>query len=75
MFIALQKYLGIGRVQKNRNNVTFVVTSLDEIITVLIPLFDKHPVRGSKILPYLIFKEVSLMMKDKKHLTLVSSNN
>lgn len=70
MFIALQKYLGIGRVQKNRNNVTFVVTSLDEIITVLIPLFDKHPVRGSKILPFLIFKEVSLMMKDKKHLTL-----
>ena len=70
MFIALQKYLGIGRVQKNRNNVTFVVTSLDEIITVLIPLFDKHPVRGSKILPYQIFKEVSLMMKDKKHLTL-----
>ncbi len=47
-----------------------MVTSLDEIITVLIPLFDKHPVRGSKILPYLIFKEVSLMMKDKKHLTL-----
>ena len=44
MFIALQKHLGIGRVQKNRNNVTFVVTSLDEIITVLIPLFDKHPV-------------------------------
>ena len=37
---------------------------------VLIPLFDKHPLHGSKIISYQIFKEVSLMMKAKKHLTL-----
>lgn len=66
MFLALQKYLGAGRIQKNRNNVTLVVTSIDEIIKVIIPLFDNHSVRGSKLLSYLIFKEVVLMMKDKK---------
>lgn len=70
MFIALQKFLGVGKIQKNRNNVTFVITSIDEIITVLIPLFDKHSLRGSKLLSYQIFREISLMMKDKKHLTL-----
>jgi LAGLIDADG endonuclease len=33
-------------------------------------LFEKHPVRGSKFLSYKIFKEVVLMVKNKKHLTL-----
>lgn len=70
MFIELQKYLGVGKVQKNRNNVTFVVTSIEEIIKVIIPLFDKYSLRGSKLLSFQIFKEISLMMKDKKHLTL-----
>lgn len=70
MFIALQKYLGVGNIQKNRNNVTLVITSIDEIISVIIPLFDNCNLRGNKFLSYKIFKEISLMMKDKKHLTL-----
>lgn len=70
LFLALQEYLGIGRVQKNRENVTLVVTSISEIVTVLLPLFDEHSLRGSKLLSYQIFKEVSLMLRDKKHLTL-----
>jgi len=70
MFIELQKYLGVGRIHKNRNNVTFVVNSINEIITVILPLFDNSSLRGSKLLSYNIFKEVSLMIKNKKHLTL-----
>lgn len=70
MFIALQEYLGVGKVYKNRNNVTFVVTSIKEIVTVILPLFDNHSLRGSKLITYNIFKQVSLMIKDKKHLTL-----
>ncbi len=70
MFIALQEYLGVGKIYKNRNNVTLVVTSIKEIVTVILPLFDNHSLRGSKIISYNIFKEVSLMIKDKKHLTL-----
>lgn len=70
LFMELQKYLGVGRVYKNRNNITYVVKSIDEIVTVILPLFDKHPVRGSKLLAYNIFKEVALMVKEKKHLTL-----
>jgi hypothetical protein len=70
LFMELQKYLGVGRVYKNRNNITYVVKSIDEIVTVILPLFDKHPVRGSKLLAYNIFKEVALKVKDKKHLTL-----
>nr|AYE93397.1 LAGLIDADG homing endonuclease [Termitomyces sp.]AYE93415.1 LAGLIDADG homing endonuclease [Termitomyces sp.] len=74
---------GIGKVYNNRQNVTFVplprlwlngqrqgVKSIDEIVEVLLPLFDKHPLRGSKLAGYDIFKTVALMIKDKKHLTL-----
>jgi hypothetical protein len=35
-----------------------------------LPLFDKHPLRGSKLTGYNIFKTVVLMIKEKKHLTL-----
>ena len=70
MFEALQSHLGIGRLQKNRNNVTLVVTSINEIVSVLIPLFDKYPLHGSKLTSYQVFKKVSLMMKAKEHLTL-----
>lgn len=70
MFIEIQKYLGIGKVYNNRQNVTFSVRSIDEIVEVLLPLFDKHPLRGSKLAGYNIFKAVVLMIKEKKHLTL-----
>ena len=70
MFEALQNHLGVGRLQKNRNNVTLVVTSINEIVSVLIPLFDKYPLHGSKLTSYQVFKKVSLMMKAKEHLTL-----
>jgi len=69
MFQALQKYLGIGHIVVNKDEVRFVVTSLTQILTVLIPLFDKSPVRDGKLQSYLIFKKVALMMKEKEHLT------
>src|SRR5271154_279095 len=70
MFKALQEYLGVGKLQFNRNNVMLTVKSLDEIVNIIIPLFDKTCLRGSKLTNYLIFKEVALMMFNKKHLTL-----
>lgn len=70
LFLEIQNHLDIGRVYNNRNNVTFVVRSIDEIVEVLLPLFDKHPLRGSKLVAYNIFKTVVLMIKEKRHLKL-----
>jgi len=70
LFIEIKNYLGIGNLYNNRDNVTFVVKSIDEIVEVLLPLFDKYPLRGSKLVGYNIFKTVVLMLKEKKHLTL-----
>jgi len=95
MFTGLQQYLGVGKIYKNRQNVSLlprpphywwissggdivpfrggkdglVVKSIYEIVNVILPLFDLHPVRGGKFLAYNIFKEVSLMVKNKEHLT------
>jgi hypothetical protein len=70
MFVSLQKYLGIGSVYKNRNGVVFVVKSIKDILTVVVPMFDSVPLRGGKLESYLKFRKVVLLMQDKKHLTI-----
>jgi len=35
LFMEIKKYLGIGKVYNNRQNVTFVVKSINEIVEVL----------------------------------------
>lgn len=70
MFISLQKHLGIGSVYKNRNEVIFVVKTIEDLVSVILPLFDKSPLRGGKLESYLKFRDVVLLMKDKKHLNI-----
>ena len=65
LFIEIKKKLGIGKVYNNRQNVIFVVKSIDEIIEVLLPLFDRYPLKGNKLVGYNIFKTVALMIKEK----------
>ena len=48
----------------------FTVSSLEDNLNVIIPLFYIYPVRAGKLKSYLIFKQVALMLKDKKHLTI-----
>ena len=61
---------GIGRVSKERNGCCdFTVSSLDQIITVILPHFDKYPLITQKLADYLLFKEVVLIMKRGEHLT------
>jgi hypothetical protein len=66
----VQKHLNVGRIQITRNEVNFIVSSLEEITNVIIPLFDKHPVRDGKYRSYLVFKKVVEMMNQKEHTTL-----
>ncbi len=47
----------------------FEVNSRKDIFGVLIPFFDKHPLRSAKMKNYLIFRKIVILIKDKKHLT------
>ena len=68
----IQAYFGgVGRIGKERNNCRdFTIGSLDQILTKVIPHFDKYPLKTQKYVDYLLFKEVVMMMQRKEHLTI-----
>ena len=60
---------GVGRIGRERNGCCeFRVSSLDQILTKIIPHFDKYPLITQKRADYLLFKEVILMMDRGEHL-------
>ena len=40
-----------------------------DIVNILIPFFNKHPIQGAKHLDFIDFCRVAFLMKDKVHLT------
>lgn len=62
---------GIGRVSKEKNGCCdFTVSSLDQIITGILPHFDKYPLVSQKLADYILFREVIIIMQQGGHLTL-----
>lgn len=59
---------GIGKISYGQNTVYFKVQSLKEILTVIIPHFDKYPLISQKRADYLLFREIILMMGRGEHL-------
>ena len=48
---------------------SFRVTSLREMIGVIIPHFDKYPLITQKRADYLLYKQAIMLIAEKKHLT------
>jgi hypothetical protein len=68
----LLAFFGIGRINidnRGDNTMKFVVSSLQHIISVIIPHFEAYPLQGSKHLNFLAFKEAALLMNSGAHLT------
>jgi hypothetical protein len=70
MFKKLHHHLGIGYITTSKTNVSLYVTSLSDMVNVLFPIFDEHPLRYGKFKSYLMFKEVVNKMLNKEHLKL-----
>lgn len=66
----IRNFLGVGFIQINRNEVNLIVSSLTDILNVIIPHFTLYPVRGAKLQSFLIFKKIAEKMKEKEHLNL-----
>lgn len=47
----------------------FTIAKIKDIEEKLIPLLDKYPLQGSKLLDYYEFKRVIILMQNKAHLT------
>lgn len=67
----IQSYFGgVGRIGKEINGCCdFTVSSLDQILTKIVPHFDKYPLKTKKLVDYLLFRKVVMMMKRREHLT------
>ena len=64
-------FKGVGRIGKERNGCCdFTVSSLDQILKIIIPHFDKYPLNTQKSADYLLFREAAMLMKQGEHLTI-----
>ena len=63
--------LKCGRVELDlkQSAVYFVVTNFKDIFEKIIPLFDKHKIKGVKSWDYEDFKKIAMLINDKKHLS------
>lgn len=63
--------LGVGSIDiKSKSNmIAFTISSLSELNTSIIPLFDKHSIQGLKSLDYTDFCKIAKLVEEKAHLT------
>ena len=64
----LVKYFNCGNVSNNGSCIKFTVSNLSDIISIMIPFFEKYPIQGVKALDFYAFCEISKLMKQKEHL-------
>ena len=55
VLIKLQKQLGCGNIREETKVCTYIVRNLNDILTIIIPIFNKYGLQGSKNLNYLGF--------------------
>ena len=65
----LINYLGCGRCCLSRNEATFIISKFSDISNKIIPLFNQHPLLGTKQKDYLDFSKVAELILSKDHLT------
>jgi hypothetical protein len=66
----IQVYFGgIGSVTSSKDKCRYIVSSLSQISSTIIPHFDKYPLISQKQGDYLLFKDVVSKMLNKEHLT------
>ena len=70
LFKSIQDFFGgIGYVSKPNNTYTveFRISTLKDIINIIIPYFDNYPLITKESSDYILFKQVALLMLNKEH--------
>ena len=62
----IKNTLGCGRLNRERDLVIFTISQLNDIETILIPIFEKFSLNTSKYLDYLYFKKAFFMFRNRK---------
>jgi len=65
----LKKFFGCGQVVKNNDTrYSWRVRNLNHFLTILIPFFEKHPLKTKRRQEFLVFREICLKMQKGEHL-------
>jgi len=60
---------GAGTISQGKMDIIYRVTSVSQLINVIIPHFEKYPLLTQKLADFLLFKQVVNMLSRKEHLT------
>ena len=67
---ALKQFFGCGVVRRNHaERMAYRVRSLDHLKNVIIPFFDKHPLKSKKRIDSIKFRKILELMSKGRHLT------
>jgi len=58
-----------NHIYKTEKTVTLCFRKFSDIVNIIIPFFDKHPIEGQKSLDFADFKKIAEIVKTKRHLT------
>ena len=66
----IKQYFGVGEIFKqDKNAYQYRVTSVKDLINVIIPHFSNYPLITQKLIDFELFKQAVYLLNDKKHLT------
>ena len=67
---ALKDYFGCGVVRRNHGDrMAYRVRGKEHLLKIILPFFDKYPLKTSKRLDYELFRKIVLKMEKGEHLT------
>jgi len=68
----IKKYLGSGTliINNNKSAIDLVIYKFSDIKSIIVPLFNNHPLIGNKKFDFLDFCKVVSLVNNKEHLTL-----
>jgi hypothetical protein len=66
---ALKKFFGCGVVRRNHvERLAYRVRGLDHLNEVIVPFFEKHPLKSKKRVDFIKFRKILQLMKKGEHL-------
>ena len=73
----MQDYFGAGFMRRDfsDNTLKFEIRKIDDLVSKVIPHFEKYPLLSGKQYDFLLFKRICLLMKEEQHKTLEGLEN
>ena len=72
---SIASYLDCGKIYKNRESIYLDITKFSDLTGKVLPILEKHPIMGKKLLDFEDFCKASVILKNKEYLTLEGLKN